>query len=151
AQLSIRHYGDRTNPDAAKYVAANAAEEAILGMLLLYEDHRSAVVNGKVELSAEDFSTALGKRMFEAIIELQKSEGGFLFSLLGERFSPDEMGRMQKYIQVRSDLTENGMAVFESSVRALKRAAQKARESGGTLADLIMKKRNQSVKKDSEI
>ena len=75
----------------------------------------------------------------------------FLFSLLGERFTPDEMGRMQKYIQVRSDLTENGAAVFESSVKALKRASQKAQESRGDLADLIIKKRNQSVKKDSKI
>ncbi len=151
AQLSIRHYGDRTNPDAAKYVAANAAEEAILGLLLLYEEHRSAVASGKVILSAEDFSTSLGKRMFEAIMELQTSEGGFLFSLLGERFTPDEMGRMQKYIQVRSDLTENGSAVFASSIEALRRASQKARESQGNLADMILKKRNRSMKNDSKI
>ena len=151
AQLSIRHYGDRTNPDAAKYVAANAAEEAILGMLLLYEEHRNAVAKGKVILSADDFSTSLGKRMFEAIMELQASEGGFLFSLLGECFTPDEMGRMQKYIQVRSELSENGLAVFMSSIEALRRASQKAQEGQGALADLILKKRNQSVKKDSDI
>ena len=94
AQLSIRNYGDRTNPDAAKNIAANAAEEAILGLLLLYDEHRSAVANGKVELCAEDFSTTLGRRMFEAILALQHSEGGFLFSLLGEQFTPDEMVRM---------------------------------------------------------
>ena len=84
-------------------------------------------------------------------MELQVSDGGFLFSLLGERFTPDEMGRMQKYIQVRSELSENGPAVFESSVEALRRASQKAQEGQGALADLILKKRNQSVKKDSDI
>ncbi|MBO5305431.1 MAG: toprim domain-containing protein, partial [Clostridia bacterium] len=150
AQLSIRSYGDRTNPDAAKNIAANAAEEAILGMLLLYEEHRSAVMNGKVKLSAEDFCTSLGKRVFEAIMALHASEGGFLFSLLGESFTPDEMGRMQRYIQVRSQLTENGPEVLERSIQALKRAASKKEEGQGALADLIMKKRNLSKPKDSK-
>jgi DNA primase len=150
AQLSIRSYGDRTNPDAAKNIAANAAEEAILGMLLLYEEHRSAVMNGKVKLSAEDFCTLLGKRIFEAIMALHASEGGFLFSLLGESFTPDEMGRMQRYIQVRSQLTENGPEVLDRSIQALKRAASKKEEGQGALADLIMKKRNLSKPKDSK-
>lgn len=148
AKLSIRNYGDRTNLDAAKNIAANAAEEAILGLLLLYDEHRSAVLAGKVSLSVEDFCTSLGKRMFEAIVQLQKSDGGFLFSLLGESFSPDEMGRMQKYMQIRSQLTENGSEVLARSVDALKRASQKSAESKGDLADLILKKRNQSQQKD---
>ncbi|MBE6662219.1 MAG: DNA primase [Ruminococcaceae bacterium] len=148
AKLSIRNYGDRTNPDAAKNIAANAAEEAILGMLLLYEEHRSAVLSGKVALSEEDFCTSLGKRIFEALMRLQVSEGGFLFSLLGEDFTPDEMGRMQKYMQTRAQLTENGPEVLARSVEALKRASQKAAESAGNISDLIQKKRNQSKQKD---
>ncbi|MBQ7380616.1 MAG: DNA primase [Clostridia bacterium] len=150
AQLSIRSYGDRTNPDAAKNIAANAAEEAILGLLLLYEEHRSAVFGGKAELSAEDFCTSLGKRIFEAVMRLHASEGGFLFSLLGEEFSPDEMGRMQRYMQVRSQLTENGPEVLARSIEALKRAAAKETENKGALADLILKKRNQSQQKDTK-
>lgn len=150
AQLSIRSYGDRTNPDAAKNIAANAAEEAILGLLLLYEEHRSAVFGGKAELSAEDFCTSLGKRIFEAVMRLHASEGGFLFSLLGEEFSPDEMGRMQRYMQVRSQLTENGPEVLARSIEALKRAAAKETENKGVLADLILKKRNQSQQKDTK-
>ena len=146
AQLSIRNYGDRTNLEAAKNIAANAAEEAILGLLLLYEEHRSAVAHGKVELSSEDFCTSLGKRMFEEILRLQRSEGGFLFSLLGESFNPDEMGRMQKYMQARSSLTANGTEVLKSSIDALRRATQRAKEKKGDLSDLIQKKRNQSNK-----
>lgn len=150
AKLSIRNYGDRTNPDAAKNIAANAAEEAILGMLLLYDEHRSAVLSGKIRLTAEDFYTSLGRRIFEAVMQLQSSEGGFLFSLLGERFSADEMGRMQKYMQVRSQLTENGSEVLARSIESLRRASQKATENGGDLSDLILKKRNQSKQKDSK-
>lgn len=151
AKLSIRNYGDRVNPEAAKNIAASSAEEAILGMLLLYDEHRAAVANGKVPLTSEDFRTALGRRMFEAIMTLQKSEGGFLFSLLGEQFSADEMGRMQKYMQARSVLTENGAPVFRSSVEALKRASEKESESESGLAELIAKRRNQTPKKDSNI
>ncbi len=150
AKLSIRNYGDRTNPDAAKNIAANAAEEAILGMLLLYDEHRSAVLSGKMRLTAEDFYTSLGRRIFEAVMQLQGSEGGFLFSLLGESFSADEMGRMQKYMQVRSQLTENGAEVLARSIESLRRASQKATENRGDLSDLILKKRNQSKQKDSK-
>ena len=148
ARLSIRNYGDRTNLDAAKNIAANAAEEAILGLLLLYEEHRSAVQSGKVELSAEDFCTSLGKRMFEEIMRLQGSDGGFLFALLGESFNPDEIGRMQKYMQARSSLTANGTDVFKSSIDALRRAVRRTEEKKGDLADLILKKRNQSKQKE---
>ncbi|MBQ1984681.1 MAG: DNA primase, partial [Clostridia bacterium] len=35
-------FGDRINPDYAKNVAAAKAEEAVLGMLLLYPEHRQA-------------------------------------------------------------------------------------------------------------
>ncbi len=148
ARLSIRNYGDRTNIDAAKNIAANAAEEAILGLLLLYEEHRSAVRSGKVILRAEDFFTALGRRMFEEIMRLDATDGGFMFSLLGESFTPDEMGRMQKYMRERSSLTANGSEVLSSSIEALRRAVQKTEEKKGDLSDLILKKRNQSKTKE---
>ena len=148
AKLSIRNYGDRTNPDAAKNVAANAAEEAILGLLLLYDEHRSAVANGKIALCADDFFTSLGKRMFEAIMILHRSEGGFLFSLLGEDFSTDEMGRMQKYMQERLSLTENGTAVFTRSVEALKNATAKKAEETDLAA--VLKRKREKLNQNQE-
>ena len=149
AQLSIRNYGDRTNPDAAKNVAANAAEETLLGLLLLYDEHRSAVASGKVSLTSEDFFTALGKRMFEAIMQLHSSEGGFLFSLLGEKFNADEMGRMQKYMQERLALTENGRAVLAESIEALKVARAKKAEDTD-LAALLRRKRDDAKNKANQ-
>ncbi len=151
AKLSIRNYGDRTNPDAAKNVAANAAEEVILGLLLLYDEHRNAVLKGKVSLSADDFFTALGKRIFEAIMALQASEGGFLFSLLGEDFSADEMGRMQKYMQERSALTENGTEVFAKSVEALKNTNAKTKQNESMdIAALLARKRGDTKNKNTD-
>ncbi len=151
AKLSIRNYGDRTNPDAAKHVAANAAEETILGLLLLYDEHRGAVLKGKVDLSADDFFTSLGKRMFEAIMELQRSDGGFMFSLLGEKFTADEVGRMQKFIQERSALTENGTAVFAQSIQALKNIRKKKEEAASMdIAAMLARKRNETKNKSNK-
>ncbi len=149
AKLSIRNYGDRTNPDSVKNIAANAAEEAILGLMLLYDDHRNAVVKGKVSLTEDDFVTSLGKRIFKAIVDLQRSEGGFLFSLLGEQFTPDEMGRMQRYIQDRAVLTENGSDVLEKSVSALRKAGADKRDDMD-LAELLAHKRGATKNKSNE-
>ncbi len=151
ARASIHNYGDRVNPDAVKHVAANAAEETILGLMLLYEDHRSAVAKGKISLSADDFCTALGKRMFEAIMALQASEGGFLFSLLGEDFTTDEMGRMQKYMQERSELTENGTEVFAKSVESLKKINEKTKQKESMdIAALLARKRGDIKNKNTD-
>ncbi len=153
AYASARGIGDRVNPDTAKNVGAASAEETILGLLLLYPEHRAAVTCGRVELHSGDFVTELGRRIFDAIMELEATDRGFDVSLLGERFTPDEMGRMQRMIRERAMLSENGEAVLASSVDTLKleRIRQTAKESGDRLAafeakrDLIMKNKNKNT------
>ena len=147
-KLAVRNYGDRVNPDAVKNVAANAAEEAILGMLLIYDEHREMVKNKRIELCADDFFTALGKKMFEKIMELHNSDGGFSTDVMEEDFSADEMGRMQKLIQQREVLSENGTSVLASNVEALKKAKQ--RVSGGGLEDVLKAKRESIAKQKNK-
>ena len=132
AYASARALGDKVNPDAAKNVGISAAEDTILGLLLGFPEHRDAVASGKVELSSDDFFTALGKRVFEKVMELHASEGGFDMSLLGEFFSPDEMGRIQKMLRTRLSLSENGGQVLALSVKTLKdeHSMQIAKTSG---------------------
>ena len=149
-KMSIQNYGDRVNPDAVKNVTANACEEGILGMLLMYEEHRVAVACGKVELRAEDFFTELGRRIFEEIMRLHNSEGGFLFALLGETFTPDEMGRIERMIQARDKLTDNGTRVLREHIDRL-RAANAGAQEKRDLNDVLMAKRKQiSDKKSSD-
>ena len=149
-KMSIQNYGDRVNPDAVKNVTANACEEGILGMLLMYEEHRAAVACGKVELRAEDFFTELGRRIFEEIMRLHNSEGGFLFALLGETFTPDEMGRIERMIQARDKLTDNGTRVLREHIDRL-RAANAGAQEKRDLNDVLMAKRKQiSDKKSSD-
>ena len=139
-KMSIQNYGDRVNPDAVKNVTANACEEGILGMLLLYEEHRAAVASGKIPLSAEDFFTDLGRRIFEAIMKLQNSEGGFLFSLLGETFTPDEMGRIGRMIRARERLSDNGTRVFREHIDRLREATNGSKKTTN-LDELLRAKR----------
>ena len=141
AQMSIKHIGDRINPDAIKNIQANALEENILGLLLIYDEYRQGVINGKIQLSADDFVTAFGKKVFSAIIEVASSNGEFLYAMLGQYFSADEMGRLEKMRQNRLALTENGRDVLDVSISALKTEKEKkaSEDSGDKFATLRAK------------
>ena len=119
ARLAAMGVGDRINVDGIKNVKAKAAEEAIIGLMLLFDEYRDAIVDGKVALSGADFFSEFHKRVFEKMVELQK-ENQYDFSMLGQFFTPDEVGRLQGLEQKRRALTENGKSVFLQCVEALK-------------------------------
>ncbi|MBQ3482795.1 MAG: DNA primase [Clostridia bacterium] len=150
-QLEARGFGDRINPDAAKNPAAASAEEAILGLLLLYPEHRKAVITGEVVLAGEDFLTAFGRRVFDAIAAMEQSEDGFVFSALGASFSPDEMGRIVQMQRTRAALQNNDRAVLRAAAEALRaeRARANAR-NGGDWQSEIARRRAELQKKKSK-
>ena len=119
ARMSALALDDRVNPEAAGNIRAAAAEDTVLGLMLRYEEHRRAVREGAVSLTADDFVTAFNRRVFEAIMELENSDGGFSTAVLGEQFDPDEMGRLAKLAQARRNLSENGQSVLKAAVRTL--------------------------------
>ena len=132
------------NPDYAKNIAAAKAEEAVLGMLLLYPEHREAVRTGKVKLSAADFFTDFGRRVFEAVEE-NDHDGSFTLSVLGQFFTPEEEGRITRMQLSRSALSDNGAAVFADNVSALRRERAEVADSGNGvdgILELIREKRN---------
>ena len=118
-KLGAMGIGDRVNPDAAKNIRATATEEAVLGLMMIYDEYRAGVAGGKFKLEADDFVTAFNRRVFEGIMKLE-ADGGFDFSLLGESFNTDEISRMQSMMMKRRMLTENGVAVFEECIKTLK-------------------------------
>ena len=148
AQMLAKNIGDRVNPDAAKNPLASNTEETILGLMLLYDEHREAVASGKVKLTREDFFTEFGLRVFDAIIELQNSDGGYSESLLGESFTPDEMGRIQRMQVKRRDLG-NGADVFSSSVSALKLERERANTANDWKAELLRKQEQLKARKNN--
>lgn len=151
AYSSARGIGDKINPDHVKNVAGANAEEAILGLMLAFPENRALVTSGKVELSSDDFVTDLGRRVFEALIELHESDGGFETSMLNDIFGIDEIGRIQKMIRQRLELSENGIGVLTASVERLKaeRKKQIAKESGDLLAELNTRRAQLKTKKEN--
>ena len=145
AQASIKNFGDRINPDSARDPKAAAAEECVLGLLLIYGEYRKAVADGTVSLTADDFVTSFHRSVFEKMMEMEQSELGFRFELFGECFSPDEVGRIQKMEVTRQSLTQNGPQVFRSALDALHTVREeKEVEKGGIDAHLeYMRKKKQ--------
>lgn len=124
-------YGDRINPDRAKSPQISNCENAVLALMLLYPSHRKAAVSPDIALTEEDFFTALGKKIFRYLVEC--CDGQALDGVeLNQRFTEEEIGRITELKVMRMHLTDNGDAIFQESVAAL-RAAMKRREmSEGT-------------------
>ena len=133
ARATIKNFGDRINPDAAKDPKAAATEEAVIGMLLMFDEYRREVAAGRILLEPTDFITDFYRRVFEAILKLQNSESGFDFALLGQDFSPDEMGRVQKAEMSRRALTQNGPEIFRGTVANLRALSEQTRTKDADL------------------
>ena len=128
AMLSIKHIGDRVNNDAAKNIRATANEESILGLMLMLDEIRAEAAKGEL-ISAEDFVTDFGRRVFMALCELEVSEAGFSKAMLGQYFTVDEMGRIERLEMERRMLARNDREVFISCVNGLKKEVKSAEES----------------------
>ena len=143
AQNEARKFGDRVNPDAAKDPRAAAAEENLLGLLLIFPEYREEIASGRESLTGEDFTTEFNRRVFEAIMRLHGTEEGFRFELLGEEFSPEEMGRIRRMEVARQMLTQNGPTAFRTALAGL-RDLRRERDlkKTGNLNDFLQMKRN---------
>ena len=153
AQTSIKNFSDRINPESSKNVRAASAEEAVLGLLLIFEEYRNAVEKGDVALDETDFVTAFNKRVFEVIMRLHKGESGFRFELLGMDFTPDEVGRIEKMEVTRQQLSQNGPTVFRSAIEALREAREKESMQGedlNTRLEYLRKKKLHKGKADTQ-
>lgn len=120
AQATVKNFGDRVNPEAAQHPRAAAAEEAVIGLLLLYEEYRNAIQKGEIELCEEHFVTDFYRRVFASVMRRHNTEEGLSFALMGAEFTPDEMGRIQKAEISRRQLSQYGPEVFRSAVETLK-------------------------------
>ena len=82
---------------------------------------------------------------------LHGSEGGFVFSLLGESFDSNEMSRLKGCEIRRLQLSENGRRVFDEAVAVMKeeKRKQERKDAPDTLSDSIaqMRRRLEEEKK----
>ncbi len=128
-------YSDRVNPDFIKAPAAAKCEETVLGLLLMYPEHRKAVFNGEL-LTEEDFFTDLNQRIFAYLKNAYFNEEDSHLDI-DERFTPDERGRMTRMKLSRMELTENGENVLMDGIDNLRRAVlKKKNEKNDSLENL---------------
>ncbi len=146
AQATLKNFGDRINPEAAREPRAAATEENVLGLLLLFGEYRAAVASGEIPLQESDFVTDFHRRVFGEIMRMQASEGGFHFELLGAAFSPDEMGRIEKMEVTRQELTRNGPEVFRSLSESLRAICREKEADGGDLREHLAYLRQKKAK-----
>ena len=145
ALLSVKHIGDRVNYDAAKNIKATANEEAILGLMLIFDEFRSEVVKSEL-LSEDDFITDFSRRVFLTMRELENSEGGFSKALLGQFFSIDEIGRIEKMEIDRRALARNDREVLISCIDGLKNEKLK-NESNSNDPFFELKRKQEELRK----
>ncbi len=127
-------FGDRVNADYAKAPAAAKNEEAVLGLLLLFAEHRKKVFEGNL-LTEADFFTDLNRRVFLFVKENYQA-GDTAFDI-NEKFTPEEVGRITKMKLTRLELTENGDNVLEDAIASLKASVKKKQEAPDSLEALL--------------
>ncbi len=142
AYMSVKNINDRINPESSKNIKASAAEEAVLGLMLIFPDCRNDVATGKIDISENDFSTGFGKRVFSAICELERTDEGFSKAMLGQIFTLDEISRIESIEQKRYSLSNN-KEMFEMSVKSLKDSKS---SSDDDLLSMFEKKRQEAKK-----
>ena len=110
-------YSDKVNPDYIKAPAVAKNEETLLGILLIYPEHRKYVFDNNL-LSSEDFITDLNRRIFIYLLESYHNSDDS-HSDINEKFTEDEVGRITRMKINRMQLTENGVDVVNDSINSL--------------------------------
>ena len=137
-------YSDKVNTDFIKAPAVAKNEEAVLGLLLLYPEHRKTVFEG-ARLTDADFFTDFNKKVFSYIESSYHRDDTMLD--MNDAFTSDEVGRITKMKISRMQLTDNGADVLESCIQNLKSSIDKKKsEKTNTyegLQALLNKKRKE--------
>ena len=130
---SVIGYSDRVNPDYARAPEVAGNEENVLGLLLLYSEHRKKVISDSL-IKIDDFFTDFGKRVFTYAISLENDGADEDINL---SFTPEEVGRITKMKLSRMKLSDNGDVAFLESVEMLKNSINKKRvECYSSVSDL---------------
>lgn len=135
-------YSDKINSDFIKAPAVAKNEENVLGLLILYPEHRKKVFDGKL-LSEDDFYTDFNRRVFSFIKAAYIADDNI--EDFNSAFTSDEVGRVTKMKVTRMQFTDNSESVLKDCIENLKKSVDKKKlEKTNTyegLEALIAKKR----------
>ena len=128
-------YSDKINPDFIKAPAVAKCEENLLGLLLLYPEHRKEVFEKEL-LTEGDFFTLFNKRVFSYLVDAYSNTDDS-HADLDEVFTPDEVGRITKMKITRMQLTDNGTSVLMGAIDQLGSMVRKKQNSEGATLDSL--------------
>lgn len=117
--------GDRINPEYSANPKAAAAEEAILGIFMLYPEKIAKITSGKIALTPDDFVTKFNRRVFEELLRLH-SEGVNDVGALGAIFTPEEMNKVYEIQMKRNGLESASEEVLLDNITVLHNAKAEA-------------------------
>lgn len=136
-------YTDRINPDFLKAPAVARNEETVLGLLLLFPNHRKKVFTEQL-LSVDDFMTDLNKRIY-SYIERAYNDGDDNLITINDEFTQDEIGRISRMKIRRMELSANDDNVLLECIENLRKSVdKKVSEKADTidkLNEILSKKR----------
>ena len=116
-------YSDRINPDFLKSPAVARNEETVLGLLLLFPDHRKKIFTEEL-LAEENFMTDLNKRIF-SYVKRAYNDGDEHLIAMNEEFTQDEIGRISRMKIRRMELSSNDDTVLLECIDNLKKSVDK--------------------------
>ena len=135
-------YGDKVNPDYSRAPGVAKHEERVLGLMLLYPEHRKKVFSEDL-LTENDFFTELGKNIF-AFLRTACETGDDMLVTLNASFTPEQVGRITEIKIARMQLDSNGTDVLLECIANLKSAVADKRGEGSNpmdKLDLLLKKK----------
>ncbi len=121
-------------------VKADAVERTVNGILIAHPDFYWRFKN---ELTAEDFITPFGRKLYETIAELYERGYNFDMSLLGEEFTVDEVSEVA-VIVAQSMFGDDPLPLLQDCIATLKeekkRLGDETRDWDSVMRDLIREK-----------
>lgn len=142
----MRRYNDKVNPEAVKSPRAAEIEERIIGIIMLYPEHISAVGE---RLNPEAFVTDFNRRVLTKLLELYR-EDRFDLSYLNEDFDSDAIGRIREMEHKRRMVSANGIDALGSLIDALAEEKHKTAVKNGEVDFLERIKAQRRKHKDGE-
>ena len=92
---ALSGFDDALNPEKKRYLRAASAEETLLAALLATPELNDDILD---YLPPDEFVTAFDRKLYEAISSLITEYGHFDLGMLGEGFTPAEIGRIQSFM-----------------------------------------------------
>lgn len=142
----MRRYNDKVNPEAVKSPKAAEIEERIIGIIMLYPEHISAVGE---RLNPEAFVTDFNRRVLTKLLELYR-EDRFDLSYLNEDFDSDAIGRIREMEHKRRMVSANGIDALGSLIDALAEEKHKTAVKNGEVDFLERIQAQRRKHKDGE-